>query len=139
MKTAKVVSVKGDGTFNDLYKFDVELDNGDNAKMYKKTPQHWLEEGQEINYTINEKGTLKVIREGWDHKTLSNGSGGGSSNFKKDNSVQEYIIKQSSLKCAVDVCISQGLHSTEDILSRADAFKEWVLEQEEKKEEVPFS
>jgi hypothetical protein len=124
MKTAKVVSVKGDGTFNDLYKFDVELDNGDNAKMYKKTPQHWLEEGQEINYTINEKGTLKVIR---------------AYNFKKDNSVQEYIIKQSSLKCAVDVCISQGLHSTEDILSRADAFKEWVLEQEEKKEEVPFS
>ena len=135
MKKGKVVSVKGDGTFKDLYKFEVELDNGDNGVMYKRTPQHWLEEGQDINYTINDKGTLKVIREGWDNPPSSNGS----PSFKKDNSVQKYIIKQSSLKASVDLCCSKGIHNKEDVVAIAQYFTDWVLGKQEEKENLPFS
>ena len=35
-KEAKVTNIQGDGMFNDLYKFDIELDNGESGKVYKK-------------------------------------------------------------------------------------------------------
>ena len=38
------------------------------------------------------------------------------------------IVKQSSLKAAVDICIAQGMYGAEDILSRADAFTDWVMD-----------
>ena len=150
MKTAKVVAVKGDGTWKEFHKFEVELDNGDVGVMYKKTPQHWLEEGQEINYSINDKGTLKVIREGWNNNPSSNGSGGGSSEdrfYSKEEKSKIFdakdrrISKLSVLKCAVDIAISQGVYPPEEILGQAEQFLGWIYEEQkqEEKENLPFS
>jgi len=150
MKTAKVVSIKADGTWKEFYKFEVELNNGDSGVMYKKTPQHWLEEGQEINYNINDKGTLKVIREGWDNPSSSNGSGGGSSEdrfYSKEEKSKIFdakdrrISKLSVLKCAVDIAISKGVYTPEEILGQAEQFLSWIYEEQkqEEKENLPFS
>ena len=58
---SKVKKITGDGTWNDLYKFEIELDNGDIGKLYKKRDDSGLSIGQEIDYNINEKGSLKII------------------------------------------------------------------------------
>jgi len=135
MKTAKVVSVKGDGTWKEFYKFEVELDNGDSGVMYKKTQQHWLEINQEINYTINDKGTLKVIREGWNNTPSSNGSSEDRFYSKEEKSKifdakDRRISKLSVLKCAVEMAIAKGVYTPDEILGQAEQFLSWIYEEE---------
>ena len=131
MKTAKVVSVKGDGTWKEFYKFEVELDNGDSGVMYKKTPQHWLEENQEINYSINDKGTLKVIREGWNNNPSSNGSFGSNSKdgINPFELKDKRISRQCALKCAIEIAVSKGVYTPDEILGQAEQFVEWICEE----------
>ena len=59
-KEAKVTNIQGDGMFNDLYKFEIELDNGDSGKVYKKRDDSGVQIGETITYTKNDKGTIKV-------------------------------------------------------------------------------
>ena len=33
---AKVKSIKGDGKFKDMFKYEIELDNGEFGKIYKQ-------------------------------------------------------------------------------------------------------
>jgi hypothetical protein len=135
MKTAKVVSVTGDGTWKEFYKFEVELDNGDSGVMYKKTQQHWLEINQEINYSINDKGTLKVIREGWNNNPSSNGASQDRFYSKEEKSKifdakDRRISKLSVLKCAVDIAISKGVYTPDEILGQAEQFLGWIYEED---------
>ena len=124
MKKAKILNIdkKPDFRTNDgktLYVFELELDNGDKGAIFKQKDNPYVEVGDSISYELTERGTIKIQREG--------GGFTPKQSFKKDDNVQEYIIKQSSLKCAVDICIAQGLYSPEDILSRAEAFTNWVM------------
>mgnify|MGYP005997343887 CR=1 FL=1 len=61
MKNSKVVNVQSNGTWKELYKFEVELDNGDIGALYRKSNDSKLTKGQDISYTINDKGTLKIV------------------------------------------------------------------------------
>ena len=66
----------------------------------------------------------------------SNGFSGG---YKKDDNIQKMIVKQSSLKSAVDYC-SGGNCSTSDVLKVAQEFVDWVMEDKKPNEnnEMPF-
>ena len=124
MKKAKILTIDKKPEFrtndgNTLYVFELELDNGDKGAIFKQKDNPYVEVGDSISYELTERGTIKIQREG--------GGFTPKQSFKKDDNVQEYIIKQSSLKCAVDICIAQGLYSPEDILSRAEAFTNWVM------------
>ena len=124
MKTAKITNIekKPDFKTNDgktLYVFELDLDNGDKGAIFKQKDNPYVEVGNSINYTINERGTIKIQREG--------------GNFIPkapivDTDRQLSIIRQSSLKAAVDICIAQGIYSPEDVLSRAEAFTDWVMD-----------
>ena len=120
MKTAKVTNVQGSGTFKELYVFELQLENGDTGKIYKKAQDAGVKVGEEITYTLNDKGSIKIQREQY--------SGGG---FSKSNpDVQKSIIKQSSLKAAVELCsayIKSGNSvNSADVLRLADTFTNWV-------------
>ena len=122
MKTAKVTNVQGSGTFKELYVFELQLDNGDAGKIYKKGQDAGVKVGEEITYTINDKGSIKIQREQY------SGSSGG---YQKSNpDVQKSIIKQSSLKAAVELCsayIKSGNSvNSADVLRLADTFTNWV-------------
>ena len=121
MKTAKVTNVQGSGTFKELYVFELQLDNGDAGKIYKKAQDAGVKIGEEITYTLNDKGSIKIQREQY--------SGGGG--YQKSNpDVQKSIIKQSSLKAAVELCsayIKSGNSvNSADVLRLADTFTNWV-------------
>lgn len=120
MKTGKIKAINGDGTWKDLFKFEVEIDNGDIGNMYKKSDNPFVEVGQEINYTLSDKGTLKIIEEG-------GGTGGSSYSYAKKDDVQRYIIRQSCLNRAVDFHIAKQSFSEEEILKQAERFEQWVL------------
>ena len=122
MKTAKVTNVQGSGTFKELYVFELQLENGDTGKIYKKAQDAGVKVGEEITYTLNDKGSIKIQREKY--------SGGGGGFSKSNPDVQKSIIKQSSLKAAVELCsayIKSGNSvNSADVLRLADTFTNWV-------------
>ena len=115
MKNSKVVNVQGSGMFKELYVFEVELDNGDVGKIYRKSNDSKLSNGQDISYTINDKGSIKIVTDY--QKNNQNQSS------PKQDDVQKLIVKQSSLKAAVDY---DNKCTPEDVLKNAQMFYEWV-------------
>jgi len=66
MALIKKIDYKGN-EFNDLHKFEIELeDNGERVigNIFKKTDNPYFKEGDEVEYTINDKGTLKLNKPG---------------------------------------------------------------------------
>ena len=47
--------------FKELYVFEIELDNGDIGKIYRKSNDSKLSVGQDISYTMNDKGSIKIV------------------------------------------------------------------------------
>jgi len=115
MKNSKVVNVQGSGMFKELYVFEVELDNGDVGKIYSKSNDSKLSNGQDISYTINDKGSIKIVTD-YQKNNQSQSS-------PKQDDVQKLIVKQSSLKAAVDY---DNKCTPEDVLKNAQMFYEWV-------------
>ncbi len=114
---SKVKKITGDGSWNDLYKFEIELDNGDIGKLYKKRDDSGLSIGQEIDYNINEKGSLKIITNYEKSYAKSNNRG---------SDKEELICRQSSLKCATDFIIANGGDSN-DVIKLAEKFVAFVM------------
>lgn len=63
MKTGKVTSIKSDGTYKDLNKWKVNIDNGDSLTFFSK--QNFRKEvGDTINYEItNEKYNIGKLQQ----------------------------------------------------------------------------
>mgnify|MGYP003669964306 CR=1 FL=1 len=116
MKNSKVVNVQGSGMFKELYVFEVELDNGDVGKIYRKSNDSKLTNGQDISYTINDKGSIKIVTDYQKNQSQSSP--------QKSDDVQKLIVKQSSLKSAVDY---DNNCSPEDVLKNAQMFYDWVM------------
>ena len=117
MKNSKVKSIQATGNFKELYKFEVELDNGDIGTLYRKSKDSKLSNGQDISYTINDKGTLKIVTDYQKNQ--------GQSSPQKSDDVQKLIVKQSTLKAAVDY---DNKCSPEDVLKNAQMFYDWVMD-----------
>ena len=115
MKNSKVVNVQGSGMFKELYVFEVELDNGDIGKIYRKSNDSKLSVGQDISYTINDKESIKIVTDYQKNNQTQSSP--------KQDDVQKLIVKQSSLKAAVDY---DNKCSPEDVLKNAQMFYEWV-------------
>ena len=111
-----------EGQYGVLYKYTILFDNGDQGEYSSKSDdQNKFVVGEEVEYERIDKGKYIHI------KPISNFTPNTNYAPKKDGNVQEYIIKQSSLKCAVDICIAQGTYSTEDVIARAEIFVDWVM------------
>ena len=137
IKKSKVKSVQNNGTwegkFGMMYKFEVEFENGDVGEYSSKSKdQNKFETGQETDYEFLDGKFPKVKPVYQQPQSFSGG-------FKKDDNVQKMIVKQSSLKSAVDYC-SGGNCSTSDVLRVAQEFVDWVMEDKKPDEnnEMPF-
>ena len=134
-KNSKVTKVTPNGTWDSQYglkyKFEIEMENGDLGEYNSKTKEQTkFVVDQVVDYEFKDGQFPKI-----NPVYANNFSGGGGGSFKKNDAVQEYIIKQSSLKCAVDLCIAQGIYSHEDIINRATALTDWVLD---RNQPLPF-
>ena len=141
IKKSKVKSVQANGTwegkFGVMYKFEIEFENEDAGEYSSKTQdQNKFVEGQEMEYEFIDGHFPKVKPVYQKPDFVSNGVSGS---YKKDDNVQKMIVKQSSLKSAVDYC-SGGNCSTSDVLKVAQEFVDWVMEDKKPDEnnEMPF-
>ena len=138
MKKSKVTSVQSNGTwegkFGLMYKYEVSFENGDCGEYSTKSEnQTKFIEGQETEYEFIDGKFPKV-------KPVNTFQQGGFTSRPSNDKVQEYIVKQSSLKCAVDYIIANG-GDTKTILDTAEMFANWVLKDEKPTESntnLPF-
>ena len=50
--------------FNDMYIFTIVFENGDIGKLYKKKDKTYEQVGDEVEYTISPKGSVKIAFKG---------------------------------------------------------------------------
>ena len=140
IKKSVVKSAQANGTwegkFGTMFKHEITFENGDSGEYSSKSPeQNKFVVGQETEYQFIDGAYPKV-------KPINNwqpNSQASTLNQSKDD-VQEYIIKQSSLKCATDYCIANGGNERR-VIEVAEMFTNWVLKGEkpqEQPQDMPF-
>ena len=138
MKKGKVVAVNPQGDYQlkdgrTLYKFALTFDNGDTGEYSSVKPDQTkfivgLEAEYELNATQYGNRIKPVYSQGGGFSGGGYSSGGYSSG---SDDKQRVIVKQSSLKAAVDLLKDKGAKST-DVLKVADSFVSWVMEEDKK-------
>jgi hypothetical protein len=115
MKNSKVVNVQGSGMFKELYVFELELDNGDIGKIYRKSNDSKLSVGQDISYTINDKGSIKIVTDYQKNNQIQSS--------KKNKDVDDLITRQTVIKASVEY---DNQCSIDDVLKNAQIMYEWI-------------
>ena len=132
MKTSKIKEVvrvsEPYGKFNTLY-HNLEMENGDKINIGKVKLQ---QVGWELIYEITEQGQQEFNKAKSVQKEYP--SNFNTQSTKPDN-VQDLIVKQSSLKAAVEFCNKEC--TVEHIIANAEVFYDWVMNG--KKPEKTFS
>jgi hypothetical protein len=107
MKTSKIKSIQNNGTWNDLFKFEVEMENGDVGGCFAKTQVPTWKVGDEKNYEYTQNGKYWNIKWAKDEKPAWNG-GGGAKSFGKSPEDKADIARAVALKAAVDLHKGEG-------------------------------
>jgi|TARA_R110000751_G_scaffold78796_1_gene159011 hypothetical protein len=133
-KKSKVTSVQANGTwdgkFGTMYKHEITFENGDCGEYSSKAKdQQKFIIGQEAEYTYTDGQYPKV-------KPIFVQSGGGNWKPNDNPERQLMIVKQSSLKVASDLCISEGKTDLKIVFAKAKMIVDWVMNEEKKDEKT---
>ena len=124
------------GKFGTMYKHEIAFENGDSGEYSSKDQyQTKFVVGQETEYEFIDGKYPKV-------KPINNWQPNAQASTPKQSKddVQEYIIKQSTLKCATDYVIANG-GDERRVIEVAEMFTNWVLKgdkPQEQPQDLPF-
>jgi hypothetical protein len=128
-KVSQLKSVIEKGTFNELFKFECEFIDGTIGILYRKTNEAKVIVNEVYTYTINDKGTIKIIPEGKPYTGTNNynktNSTGQTVNIERKGNEAERIARSVALKTATDLGIAQGLELAE-ILETAKIMADFI-------------
>ena len=141
-KKSKVTNVQASGTwegkFGLMYKFEVEFENGDAGEYSSKSKdQNKFLCGVETEYEYID-GKFPKVKPVWVQNQQQINTGSNNQSTKLDNR-EELIVKQSSLKAAVEFCNKDC--TVEHIIANAEVFYDWVMtgkKPEASKNDMPF-
>lgn len=141
MKKSKVTNVQSNGTwsgqFGTMYKFEVEFENGDIGEYSSKSQEQTkFVVGQETDYEYID-GKFPKVKPVWVQNPQQTQP--TQSKPQRTDDVQAMIVKQSSLKAAVEYCDSNC--TIEDVIYNAEIFYNWVMsgeKPESRKDDMPF-
>lgn len=125
---AKIVSITPKGQWQEFFKLEIRFDNGDFGTAFAKSPTPSYGVGDEVEYSKNEKGTIKIQKPGgW-----NGGSGGSFATASKSAGDERSasIIRQVALKAAVEYGCAAS-HDVNTILGNAEIFNKWMTGQSE--------
>lgn len=131
-KVSQLKSVIEKGTFNELFKFECEFLDGTIGILYRKTNEAKVQVNEVYTYTINDKGTIKIIPEGKPYTGPNNynitNSTGPTANIQTKVNEAERIARSVALKTATDLGIDQGLELAE-ILETAKIMSDFITKE----------
>lgn len=123
MKKAKITHIQGNGTWNDLFKFEVTMDNNDTGTVFSQTKEPKFAVGDEKNYEITPSGRGHKIKWVQEQRTYAPSNGGNySSNNSKDK--DESIARAVALKASVDMNHSEN---PARVIEVAQLFEKYLL------------
>jgi len=115
--------------FNDMYIFTISFQNGDIGKLYKKKPDPYVSVGDQVNYSINDKGTVKIVVEG------SNYNNTKPSYSNNNNDAKEDIRFSVAFKGAIDLA-SNGKIGIDEVEKYTVMYDEFL--RDKKSVDMPF-
>ena len=118
--------------FNDMYIFTIEFENGDIGKLYKRKDKTYESVGDEVEYTISPKNTVKIAFKG-ESKFNNTTTTPSYSNSKND--VQDDIRFSVAFKGAVELAAG-GVISVDEVESFTLKYDEFL--KDKKSVEMPF-
>jgi hypothetical protein len=122
---SKIVSITPKGQWQEFFKFEVRFDDNDFGTSFSKSQTPPYAVGDEVTYSKNEKGTLKINKAGFGG--FNGGTGGSFTTASRtagdDRSAS--IIRQVALKAAVEYACAAG-HDVNTILGNAETFNAWM-------------
>ena len=107
---AKIVSITPAGQWQEFHKMDVSFDDGVKGTAFSKTASPWYNVGDEVEYSINAKGSVKISKGTAPYSGGGYSGGGGSKGGSKD----EQIARSVAFKGAIDLVVG-GKISLQDI------------------------
>ena len=110
-----------DGKFGTMYKFEVTIGDDTGEYSSKSKDQTKFVIGQEVEYTFIDGNYPKI-------KPVFTQSFGGGFNKSENPERQKMIVKQSSLKVAVDLCIANKKTDLNSVFELADKVVSWVMD-----------
>ena len=103
MKTSKIKSIQNDGTWKDLFKFEVQMENGDVGGAFAKTQIPSWKVGDEKSYEYEQKGKFWNIKFLTDAKPAWTGGSSAPKSYGKSPEDKADIARAVALKAAVDL------------------------------------
>jgi len=133
MNKSKIAAFEHAGQWRDMYKFNVQLEDGTAGTAFSKSEQFRFTIGEEVEYMLNDKGSLRLNKQQHFGKDLSQTSyvaapapSAAKRTSGKVYTKDELIIRQVALKAAVDYGKDSGMEIP-FVLKAAEQFNEWIL------------
>ena len=132
-KKSVVKNVQSAGTWNGMFKFEVEFENNDSGTCFCKeesTIQKNFPIGKEVEYEMSPMGKghkVKAVYNPTSASTNNNGGGGGFKSFAKSPEEQSRIARMNALTNAVNWAVSKDGSSELDVLTIASAFEHFIM------------
>jgi hypothetical protein len=118
--------------FNDMFIFTIVFENGDIGKLYKKKDKTYEQVGDEVEYTISPKGTVKIAFKG-ESKFNNNTSSPSYSSTKTDTNTE--IRFSVAFKGAIELAAG-GVISVNEVEEYTLKYDEFL--KDKKSVEMPF-
>jgi hypothetical protein len=123
---AKIVSITPTGQWQEFHKMDVTFDDGQAGTAFSKSPTPWYAVGDEVEYSINAKGSVKISK-GTGAFAGGGSSYSGSSQSSGSSSKDQQIARSVVFKGAVDLACAGKIQIT-DIPGFVDKYLSCVLD-----------
>ena len=118
--------------FNDMFIFTICFENGVIGKLYKRKDKTYEQVGDEVEYTISPKGTVKIAFKG---ESNFNNTTTKPSYSNNKNDVQDDIRFSVAFKGAVELAAG-GVISVDEVESFTLKYDEFL--KDKKSVEMPF-
>lgn len=134
-KKSVVKHVQSAGTWNGMFKFDIDFENGDTGTCFCKeeaSVQKNFPIGKQVEYEFTPMGKghkVKAVYNPTSSSTggSSNGGGSGFKSFAKSPEEQSRIARMNALTNAVNWAVSKDGSSELDVLTIASAFEHFIM------------
>lgn len=124
MKKAKITHVQGSGTWNDLFKFEVTMDNNDTGTVFSKSQTPPFAVGDEKSYDITPSGRGHKIKWVQEQRAFTPSSTGGNYSNNNSKDKEESIARAVALKASVDMGHSDNPLA---VLAVAQIFEQYLI------------
>jgi hypothetical protein len=133
-KKSVVKHVQSAGTWNGMFKFDIDFENGDTGTCFCKeeaSVQKNFPIGKEVEYEFTPMGKGHKVKAVY-NPTSTGGSNGGNGNggfksFAKSPEEQSRIARMNALTNAVNWAVSKDSATELDVLTIASAFENFIM------------